>query len=82
VALLAQIVAASLFMVYVLTGFAVLHTLTSALKGRALWLACAYSIVIVFAWPLVAMAVLGLLDAVFGIRQRYLRRRPPPVPVS
>ncbi|TMJ64706.1 MAG: hypothetical protein E6G82_00400 [Alphaproteobacteria bacterium] len=82
VALLAQIVAASLFMVYALTGFAVLHTLTSALKGRALWLACTYSIVIVFAWPLVAMAVLGLVDTVFGIRQRYLRRRPPPVPVS
>jgi hypothetical protein len=82
VALLAQIVAASLFMVYALTGFAVLHTLTLALKGRALWLACTYSLVIVFVWPLVAMAVLGLLDAVFGIRQRYLRRRPPPLPVS
>jgi hypothetical protein len=33
-------------------------------------------------WPVLAMAALGLADAIFGIRQRYLQRRPPPLPAS
>jgi hypothetical protein len=78
-AILAQIVAAALTMAYALTGFAVLHTLTLALKNRALWLSCTYAIVVVFSWPVLAMAALGLADAVFGLRQRYLQRRPPPI---
>jgi hypothetical protein len=81
-AILAQIVAAALMMAYALIGFAVLHTLTLALKSRALWLGCTYVIVALFVWPVIAMVVLGLADAVFGIRQRFLRRRPPPLPVS
>ncbi len=81
-AILAQIVAAALMMAYALIGFAVLHTLTQALKSRALWLGCTYVMVAVFVWPVIAMVVLGLADAVFGIRQRFLRRRPPPLPVS
>jgi hypothetical protein len=81
-AILAEIVAAALMMAYALTGFAVLHTLTLALKNRALWLSCTYAIVVVFSWPVLAMAALGLADAVFGLRQRYLQRRPPPVPTS
>ncbi len=81
-AILARIVAAALMMAYALIGFAVLHTLTQALKGRALWLGCAYAIVVVFVWPVVAMAVIGLADAMFGIRHRYLQGRPPPLPAS
>jgi hypothetical protein len=82
-AILAQIVSAALMMTYALTGFAVLHTLTLAMKSRALWLSCAYAVVLVFGWPVLAMVGLGLADAVFGFRQRYLQRRtPPPVPLS
>jgi hypothetical protein len=81
-ALLAQIVATALMLAYAFTGFAVLHTLTLALKSRAFWLSCAYAIVVVFGWPVLAMVALGVTDAVFGIRQRYLRARPPPLPVS
>jgi Predicted membrane protein (DUF2232) len=80
--ILAQIVTAALMMAYAFTGFAVLHTLTQALKSRALWLGCTYTIVVVFGWPVLAMVVLGLADAVFGIRQRYLQGRPPPLPAS
>jgi hypothetical protein len=82
VALTAQTVVAALLMGYALIGFAVLHTLTLALKHRALWLGCSYAIVVVFSWPLLAIAALGLADAVFGLRQRFLRSRPPPVPVA
>jgi hypothetical protein len=81
-AILAQIVTAALTMGYALTGFAVLHTLTLALRSRALWLGAAYAVVAVFGWPVLAMVVLGLADAVFGIRRRFLQRRPPPLPVS
>jgi hypothetical protein len=82
IAMLAQIVTAALMMAYSLTGFAVLHTLTLALKSRALWLGCAYAIVVVFVWPVVAMMALGLADAVFGFRRRYLQGRPPPLPAA
>ena len=81
-AILAQIVTAALMVAYALTGFAVLHTLTLALKSRALWLGCTYAIMVVFGWPVLAMVVLGLADAIFGFRQRYLRGRPPPLPAS
>jgi hypothetical protein len=78
VALAAQTLVATLTMAYALIGFAVLHTVTLALRNRAIWLSCTYTIVIVFSWPLLAIAALGLADAVFGIRQRYLQTRPPP----
>ncbi len=81
-AILAQIVTAALMMAYALIGFAVLHTLTLALKSRSLWLSLSYVIVVVFSWPVLAMVILGLADAVFGIRQRYLQGRPPPLPAS
>ena len=81
-AILAQIVTAALMIAYALTGFAVLHTLTLALKNRALWLSCTYVIMVIFSWPVLAMAVLGVADALLGIRQRYLQRRPPPLPAS
>ena len=82
-AILAQIVTTALMMAYALIGFAVLHTLTLALKSRALWLGCAYAIVVgVRLARCSAMVALGLADAVFGLRQRYLQGRPPPLPAS
>jgi hypothetical protein len=81
-AILAQIVTAALTMAYALTGFAVLHTLTQSLKSRALWLGAAYAIVVVFSWPVLIMAALGVADSLFGIRQRYLQGRPPPLPAA
>jgi hypothetical protein len=81
-AIAAQIVTAGLSIAYAVTGFAVLHTLTLAMKSRPLWLGCVYAIVAGFAWALLAIALLGLADSVFGLRQRYLRGRPPPLPES
>lgn len=80
--LLAEIVTAATMMAYALTGFAVLHTLTLALKSRAIWLCCAYALVTVIGWPIVAVVVLGLADAIFGFRRRYLQNRPPSLPAS
>jgi hypothetical protein len=82
-AIVAQIATAALMMAYALTGFAVLHTLTLALKSRNFWLGSTYAVVVVFGWPVIAMVILGLADAVFGFRERFLRnRQPPPLPTS
>ncbi len=82
-AMLGQIISAALMIAYALVGFAVLHTLTLTMKSRAIWLSGTYALVLVIGWPVLAMVVLGLADAVFGFRQRYLQRRtPPPVPSS
>jgi len=82
-AIVAQISAAALMMGYALTGFAVLHTLTLALKSRTFWLGSTYAVVVVFGWPVIAMVILGMADAVFGFRERFLRsRQPPPLPTS
>ena len=82
IAMFAQIATTALMMAYGLTGFAVLHTLTLALKSRVFWLCCIYAIVVAFGWPILALIALGLADALFGLRERYLRGRPPPVPAS
>jgi hypothetical protein len=82
-AMLAQTVTAALLMTYALIGFAVLHTITLGLKGRGLWLTCAYATVVMSGgWFILAMTVLGIADAIFGFRQRFLQRRPPPLPPS
>jgi hypothetical protein len=82
VAMFAQIATTALLMAYALIGFAVLHTVTLSLNSRVFWLCCAYAVVITFGWPMLAMIALGLADALFGIRQRYLRGKPPPLPAS
>jgi hypothetical protein len=81
-AMFAQIATTALMIAYAFTGFAVLHTLTLALKSRAIWLSCTYAVVVVFGWPVLAMIALGLADAVFGFRERYQRGKPPPLPAS
>ena len=76
--MLAQIVSAALVMAYALIGFAVLHTLTLSMKSRPIWLGGTYAMVLMIGWPILALVGLGLADAVFGFRQRYLHRRAPP----
>jgi hypothetical protein len=81
-AIFAQIAWAALMIAYALTGFAVLHTLTIAWKYRAVWLTCSYAIVLVLGWPLLVVAALGVADALFGLRKRYLRARQPSLSAS
>lgn len=81
-AVLAKVIAGALLTAYAFTGLAVLHTLTLASGNRTIWLVSSYAIMIVLFWPLLAMAVLGLADAVFGLRERFMRTRPPPLPAE
>jgi hypothetical protein len=77
----ATICTAALAMAFAFVGFAVLHVVTLPLRNRALWLGAAYVVVLAFTWPMLAVAAVGLADTVFGLRLRYLRGRPPPLPV-
>ncbi|MGO4715512.1 DUF2232 domain-containing protein [Bradyrhizobium sp. 2TAF24] len=80
IAMIAQIVAAALVMAYAFTGFAVLHTLTQSTAMRGLWLGSAYAAVVVFGWPLVVVALLGIADELIGFRRRKAQRlKPPPL---
>lgn len=81
-ALFAKVVTGALLTAYALTGLAVLHTLTLASSNRAVWLVLSYAVTIVLMWPLLVMAALGLADAVFGFRERFMRTRPPPLPAA
>jgi hypothetical protein len=80
IAILSKVIATALMTAYALTGFAVLHILTRYTKGRAFWLGTAYAVVVMFVWPVIAMVILGLADAVFGLRERFLHKQPPPLP--
>ncbi|GGI26942.1 DUF2232 domain-containing protein [Bradyrhizobium guangdongense] len=81
--ILAIVVTTVLMVAYALVGLAVLHTITHGLASRAFWLAAAYVIIFMFSVSLVLLTILGLADAVFGFRERFLRnRQPPPLPTS
>jgi hypothetical protein len=81
-ALFAQIVSTALVMTYAFIGFAVLHFLTQASSMRGLWLASSYAIVVVFGWPLIVIALIGIADTLFGFRRRRQARLRPPTPSS
>lgn len=81
--ILAVVVTTVLMMAYALVGLAVLHTITRDLANRGFWLASAYAILLMFSVSLVLLTALGLADAVFGFRERFLRnRQPPPLPTT
>jgi uncharacterized protein YybS (DUF2232 family) len=77
-ALFSQIITAALVMGYAFVGLAVLHMLTQANTMRGLWLGSAYAVVIVFGWPLLIVALLGIADAIFGFRRRMTPHLKPP----
>ena len=77
VAIMAQIVSAALLAAYAMTGLAVLHVMTLGKAGRTMWLGSAYGSVLIFGWPGLVFALLGLADHALGLRQRF---SPPPKP--
>ncbi|HML14107.1 MAG TPA: DUF2232 domain-containing protein [Xanthobacteraceae bacterium] len=69
------VLAASLLTAYMLLGFAVLHATTRTLGGRIFILAGSYLSVMLFGWPALAVAIIGLLDAALDVRGRVARKR-------
>ncbi len=59
-----------------LAGLAVLHALVRRLARPQIPLAIFYVLAGLFGWPLLVIAVLGLLDAPLGLRRRFAQPRP------
>ena len=76
VAILASVAAASLIMAFAVVGFAVLHTVTRGQASRPLLIGSAYASVMIFGWPVLLIALLGLADSFLHLRVRFAARRP------
>ena len=76
--MIGSVFSASLLTAYAILGFAVLHMMTRGRSGRPFVLSGIYVAVIVFLWPALLMALLGLADTAFDLRGRAARKRGPP----
>lgn len=74
----AGVLAASLIIAYGALGLAVLHAITRGMNARPFLLGSVYGAVIVFGWPVLLLTLLGILDALIGLRARVAHRRGPP----
>jgi hypothetical protein len=75
--LVAGLFAATLTMAFALIGFAVIHTATRHMRGRAVVLSGAYGCVILLIWPVFVVTLIGVAETLFGLRVRSSRRGPP-----
>jgi hypothetical protein len=73
-----DVFAAAFIMAYAVLGFAVLHVVTRGTGGRPIILAGVYTAVIIFGWPALILALLGLADTALDLRGRAARTRGPP----
>ena len=79
VGLIGSMLATSLLFAYALLGLAVLHAITAGVGGRGIMLTGLYLATVLFGWPLILMAALGLADTDgFDLRARAARRAPVP----
>jgi hypothetical protein len=78
--LVASLFAATLTVAFAIVGFAVLHTITRHMQGRAAILSGAYGVIILLAWPVLIMTLIGVAETLFGLRARAPRRGPPVAP--
>jgi hypothetical protein len=78
IGIFAGVLSASLIIAYGALGLAVLHAITRGMNARLFLIGSVYGAVIVFGWPVLVLALLGIVDAVIGLRARVERRRGPP----
>ena len=76
--LLSGVFAASLLVAFAILGFAVLHAITRGMRARIVMLTGLYAAAMVLGWPVLAMAFVGLAEAILNIRSRVARKRGPP----
>ena len=80
IGIVAGVLSASLLMAYGVLGFAVLHAITRGMASRIFLLGGVYAAVLVFGWPVLALCLLGLIEAAIDLRARIARTRGPPAP--
>jgi hypothetical protein len=66
-----SVLSATLFMAFMVLGFATLHGLTMGSSSRGLVLTSIYMAVVVFGWTALIVCLLGLVDHLFDLRGRY-----------
>ncbi len=76
--IVAGLFAASLAIAYAALGLALLHARTAHLKSRAIVLTGVYAAILLFGWPLLVVALLGVADALLDLRGRIARKPSPP----
>ena len=76
------LVVATLLVAYAALGFAVLHGITRRLQSRGIVLVGVYTAVAIFGWPILLVALLGLLDIALDLRTRIAAMRGPPAPLA
>lgn len=62
--------------VFAFAGLAVIHAMAGAWKNRMLWLVLIYTVMIIFTWPVILVAVLGVAETWMGWRHRFISRPP------
>jgi len=69
-----RFVGANLFLIlmpaYVMAGLGVVHALTARMASRGLLLTATYTLVLLFGWPLIIAALLGLAEPWLNLRRR------------
>jgi hypothetical protein len=76
------LVVATLLVAYAALGFAVLHGITRRLQSRGIVLVGVYTAVAIFGWPILLVALLGLIDIALDLRTRIAAMRGPPAPLA
>jgi hypothetical protein len=73
--LIAGLFEATLTMAFTMVGLAVVHAVTRGVKGRTAILWGVYSAVFFLLWPV--MTIIGVVETLFGLRERFSGRDPP-----
>jgi hypothetical protein len=77
IGLISSIFAVALLTAYGALGLAVLHGITRGMKGRVFILGIVYVLLVFQGWPILLIALLGLIDSVADFRGRIARWRGP-----
>jgi hypothetical protein len=71
------VLTASMLLAYAILGLAVMHAITRGMSSRPFALGGLYAAVIIFAWPMLLLSMLGLADTAFDLRGRAAKRNNP-----
>ena len=82
IGIVAGVFVATLLVIYAMAGLAVLHFITRGMNSRGLLLGGTYTALVIFGWPVLLMALFGLVDAAFDLRARVKPRGGPPSQLS
>jgi hypothetical protein len=78
----AGVIGAAFMVAFTLLGLALLHAGTRDRPGRNLLLVTTYFLMAVMSWPILVIALLGVVEFLFGFRARITAARPPPRPIK